>query len=51
MRFYGRVYKDGAFWLAEAPILDAMTQGRTRKEALSMVEDLIETLAGRPGFQ
>ncbi len=50
MRFYGRVYKDGAFWLAEAPILDAMTQGRTRKEALSMVEDLIETLAGRPGF-
>ena len=50
MRFYGRVYKDGEFWLAEVPILDAMTQGRTHKEAFTMVEDLLETLANRPGF-
>ncbi len=50
MRFYGRVYKDGKFWLAEVPILDAMTQGRTYKEALVMVKDLLETLANRPGF-
>jgi Helix-turn-helix domain len=50
MRLYGRVYKDGKFWLAEVPMLDAMTQGRTRKEALAMVADLLETLANRPGF-
>ena len=50
MRFYGSVYKDGKFWLAEIPILDTMTQGYTRKEALIMVEDLLETLANRPGF-
>jgi len=50
MRFYGRVYKDGKFWLAEVPILDAMTQGHTRKEAYAMVEDLLETLVNRPGF-
>jgi hypothetical protein len=50
MRFYGRVYKDGKFWLAEVPILDAMTQGRTRKEAFVMVKDMLETLANRPGF-
>jgi DNA-binding XRE family transcriptional regulator len=50
MRFSGRVYKDGNFWLAEVPILEAMTQGRTRKEAFAMVEDLLETLANRPGF-
>ena len=50
MRIYGRVYKDGRFWLAEVPILDAMTQGYTRKEAFSMVKDLLETLANRPGF-
>lgn len=50
MRLSGRVYKDGGFWLAEIPILDTMTQGHTRKEALSMVEDLLETLADRPGF-
>ena len=50
MRLHGRVYKDGKFWLAEMPMLDAMTQGRTRKEALAMVADLLETLANRPGF-
>jgi hypothetical protein len=50
MRFYGEVYKDGNFWLAEVPILEAMTQGRTKKEAFAMVEDLLETLVNRPGF-
>ena len=50
MRFYGKAYKDGKFWLAEVPILDAMTQGLTQKEAFVMVEDLVETLANRPGF-
>ena len=50
MRLHGRVYKDGKFWLAEVPLLDAMTQGHTRKEALAMVADLLETLANRPGF-
>src|SRR5215831_13511899 len=50
MRLHGRVYKDGKFWLAEVPMLDAMTQGRTRKQALAMVADLLETLANRPGF-
>ena len=50
MRLHGRVYKDGKFWLAEVPLLDAMTQGHTRKEALAMVADLLETLANRPDF-
>ena len=51
MRFYGKVYKDGKFWLAELPLIDAMTQGHTRKEAYAMVEDLLESLANRPGFK
>ena len=51
MRFFGKVYKDGKFWLAELPLLDAMTQGHTRKEAYAMVEDLLESLANRPGFK
>ena len=50
MRFSGKVYEDGKFWLAEVPMLDAMTQGRTRKEALVMAADLLESLADRPGF-
>ena len=32
-------------------MLDAMTQGRTRKEALEMVEDMVETLANRADFR
>jgi predicted RNase H-like HicB family nuclease len=50
MRLHGKVYKDGKFWLAEVPILNAMTQGHTRTEALSMVKDLLETLVNHPGF-
>ncbi|HCR15855.1 MAG TPA: hypothetical protein DIU35_00085 [Candidatus Latescibacteria bacterium] len=50
MRFYGSAYRDGRFWLAEIPILDTMTQAHTRKEALAMVENLLVTLANRPGF-
>ncbi len=50
MRFYGKVYKDGKFWLAEIPILETMTQGRTKKEAYDMVEDLLESLANRQDF-
>jgi ribosome-binding protein aMBF1 (putative translation factor) len=51
MRVCGRVLKEGKFWLAEIPILDAMTQGRTRKEAYAMVKDLVESLVNRPGFE
>ena len=50
MRFYGKAYKDGKFWLAEVPLLDAMTQGYTRKEAFAMAKDLLESLVNRPGF-
>ena len=50
MRFQGKIYRNGKFWLAEIPILDAMTQGYTREEAYRMVKDLLETLADRPEF-
>src|SRR6185295_18472861 len=50
MRFEGKVFRDGRFWLAEIPLLDAMTQGRTRKEALRMIGDWLETMIDRSGF-
>src|SRR5215813_2376245 len=50
MRFQGKIYKDGKWWLAEVPIFAAMTQGRTRKEALAMIVDWFETLIARPEF-
>ncbi|NJL29400.1 MAG: helix-turn-helix transcriptional regulator [Thermoanaerobaculia bacterium] len=51
MRFEGRVWKDGKFWLIEVPALEAITQGRTKAEALVMVKDLLETMANEPGFE
>jgi predicted RNase H-like HicB family nuclease len=50
MRFQGKLYKDGKFWLAEVPIFAAMTQGRTRQEALIMIADWFETMISRSGF-
>jgi predicted transcriptional regulator len=51
MRFSGRIYKDGKFWLAEIPILDLMTQGRTKKEAYEMVADMLETMVNKESFK
>lgn len=51
MKFQGRVFKDGNYWLADIPFLELMTQGRTKKELLLMVEDLFVTLADRKGFE
>ena len=50
MRFQGRVFRDGRHWLAEIPILDAMTEGRTKGEAFAMAGDLVESLVGKADF-
>lgn len=51
MRFVGRVFKVGRQWAIEVPLLDVVSQGRTKKDALEMIADAIESLANRPGFQ
>ena len=51
MRFPGRIRKDAKFWLAEIPAFDALTQGRTKREAFAMAGDLIETMANARGFR
>ena len=51
MRFPGSIKKDGKFWLAEISAFDALTQGRTKREAFEMAGDLIETMAGARGFR
>lgn len=50
MRLQGRIFEDDGFWLVEVPILDAMTQGTSKEDALGMVKDMVETLVNRPGF-
>jgi hypothetical protein len=51
MRFAGRVFKVGRQWAVEVPILDVVSQGRTKKDAIEMIGDAIETLANKPGFR
>ena len=51
MRFEGKIVHEGRFWVAEIPLLDAMTQGRSRKEALAMVGDWLETMVNRDDFR
>ena len=51
MRFEGRITKDGKFWLVEIPAFDALTQGRTKREAYEMAKDLIETMVDKPDFE
>jgi Helix-turn-helix len=50
MRFQGRLRRDGQQWLAEVAVFDAMTQGRTRAEALDMIADWFAAMVGRPRF-
>ncbi len=50
MRFQGRLQREGRFWLAEVAVFDAMTQGRTRKEALDMIADWFVSMVERKGF-
>ena len=51
MRFSGKIYKYGKFWLAEIPILDLMTQGRTKREAYEMVADMLDTMVNQKDFE
>ena len=51
MRFEGRVFRVGKHWAVEVPILDVVSQGRTKGEALEMIADAVESLINRPGFK
>lgn len=51
MRFSGKVFKDGSFWLAEIPILDIMTQGHTEQESYDMALDVIKSMVNKDDFE
>ena len=50
MRFQGKLHREGRLWLAEVPVFDAMTQGRSRKEAFEMIADWFISMADRARF-
>ena len=47
MKLEGRIWKDEKtnYWVVCVPLLDISTQGRSRKEALAMIEDAIQVEA------
>ncbi len=47
MKLPGKCWKDGKFWLIEVPALDLMTQGETKREALLMIKDAIQSLINK----
>ncbi|HYC57354.1 MAG TPA: helix-turn-helix transcriptional regulator [Candidatus Binatia bacterium] len=51
MRFQGRIFKEGKHWLIEAPLFDALTQGRTQTEAFEMMKDWFRTAVDRRNFR
>jgi ribosome-binding protein aMBF1 (putative translation factor) len=51
MRFEGRLWKDGKFWVVEIPMLDLSTQGTTRKDAFRMARSVVEDVVGKSGFK
>jgi len=51
MRFAGQVFRVGKSWAIEIPILDIVTQGRTKKEAYEMIADAVESLVNKKGFE
>ena len=50
MMLQGRVFRDGPGWAAFCDALGAFTQGRTRKEAFSMLAELVDLKVGQKGF-
>ena len=44
MELEGKIWKSKQFWLVEVSSLNAMTQGRTREEALEMAKHLIKEM-------
>ncbi len=50
MQLQGRVWKDGGMWVIECPTLRAVTQGTSRKDALAMMVDWVQTTIDSPTF-
>jgi hypothetical protein len=44
MQILGDIWKDGMFWVIECPTLDVSTQSETKKGALKMMVDLVQTM-------
>ena len=53
MKLEGRIWKDATtrYWVVYVPLLEISTQGRSRKQALAMIEDAIRIEAQKEGLR
>jgi len=51
VKIEGYIRKVGKFWAVEIPLLLIHSQGRTKKDALEMAEDAVETVVSKTGFR
>lgn len=50
VKFEGKVTREGKYWAVYIPALDIYTQGRSKRHALTMVQEAIELVIDREGF-
>lgn len=51
MQLVSKIYKNGKHWIAEIPVLDAMTQGHSKLEAEEMLISLLCEMIETKGFK
>jgi len=50
IKFEGNLEKVGSYWAVSVPTLDVYSQGKSKKDALSMIQEAIELLVDQPHF-
>ncbi len=51
MVFTGQLWKEGKFWIVSVPSFEIVTQGKSKKDALHMIEDAIECHIDKSNFK
>ncbi len=51
MKIEGQIKKTKKWWAVEVPLLLVFSQGRTKKEALSMIKEAVKDLVDVKGFK
>ncbi|MBI2336834.1 MAG: type II toxin-antitoxin system HicB family antitoxin [Deltaproteobacteria bacterium] len=50
VKFEGKLWKIGRYWAIVVPALDVASQGKSKKNALNMIQEAVELMVDRRGF-
>ena len=50
IKFEGKLWKTGRYWAIVIPTLDVASQGKSKKNALNMIQEAVELMVDRRGF-